>query len=103
MAKTGPETAIKKQIREYLRYNGWFVRHHFAGLGSYVGMPDISATKAGITLEIEVKTPGKKQSPGQLRYEEDLQAHGGHYVLAQGYEDIELYILDILREKNETE
>ncbi len=87
-----PETAIKKQIRDYLRLNGWFVRHHLAGLGCYPGMPDMSATKAGITLEIEAKAPKGTQSPGQKTYQWDLEFHGGRYILAYGYEDIEKYI-----------
>ena len=87
-----PETAIKKQIRDYLRLKGWFVRHSLAGLGCYPGMPDLLATRYGLTLEIEVKTPKGKQSPGQCKYETDLSAHGGYYVLARGYEDIKKYI-----------
>ncbi len=89
---TTPETAIKKQIRDYLRLNGWFVRHHLAGLGCYPGMPDMSATKAGITLEIEVKAPGGKQSPRQTAYQSDLGSCGGRYILAYGYKDIETYL-----------
>jgi len=87
-----PETAIKKQIRDYLKLDGWFVRHHLAGLGSYPGMPDMSATKNSVTIEIEVKTPKGVQSQKQMDYEIDLVDHGGHYVLARNYEEVEKYL-----------
>lgn len=36
----------------------------------------------GLHLEIEVKRPGNKQSPQQLKREQDLRAAGALYVLA---------------------
>ena len=87
MKKT-PENNVKKEIKDYLKLNGWFVRHNLQGIGCYKGMPDMKATKNGITIEIECKSKEGDQSDKQREYEQDLVDHGGHYLVARGYEDI---------------
>ena len=87
-----PETAIKKLAKEFLILAGWFVRHNMQRRWSYKGMPDIIATHHGVTLEIEFKSKTGTQSPDQIRYQADLQEHGGHYVLARSFEDISKYL-----------
>ena len=99
-----PETALKNQVRQYLRFKGWFCFHLLQGLGCYPGLSDMAAIKAGRVLWIEVKAPGsagqksipgmgKKQSRGrqsecQARFQSDLEAHGGEYVLVWSLEDL---------------
>ena len=87
-----PETTAKLELKDYLKKTGWFVRHVMQRRWSYKGMPDIMITKHGLTLEVEVKSATRVQSPDQIKYEKDLTDHGGHYVLARGYEDIEDYL-----------
>jgi hypothetical protein len=93
-----PETAIKKQIKDYLRYRGWYVYHNMAGLGSLPGLSDLTAVKDGLVLWIEVKAPRGQVSEFQERFGEAIGRHGGHYLVAYGYEDVERYIADITGE-----
>ncbi len=87
-----PETELKLAAKKYLKMTGWFVRHNLQRRYSYKGMPDIIATKYGITLEIEFKSTNGKQSPEQEQYQEDLEDHGGHYVLAYSVQTVANYI-----------
>jgi len=83
------ETAIRKQIQDYLRWTGWFVYYNLAGLGSYPGLSDLVAVRGGRVVHIEVKTPKGVQSEKQKRFQRKLEAAGGEYVLARGIEDVE--------------
>jgi hypothetical protein len=85
---TQPETKIKAQVRDWLRYEGWFVRWNLQGLGCYPGMPDMIVTRDGRTVEIEVKTPRGKQSARQLEYEDALTLAGGEYRVVRCVEDV---------------
>lgn len=82
------ETEIRGQLREFLEWQGWFVFYHLQGLGSYPGLPDLQAVKGGRTLYIEVKRPGGRQSPRQLKFQQELEAAGGTYILARCLEDL---------------
>ena len=92
MTKRTPENLIKIECKKWMQLTGWFWRYNLQALGSYKGMPDQIATKNGITIEVECKGPGKKQSEAQEQYEQDLVSHGGHYVLAYGHGDIIEYL-----------
>ena len=84
------ESDIRKQIQDYLRWNGWFVFYHLqGGVGVYRGLPDLQAVKDGKTIYIEVKRPGGRQSEHQKRFQRDIEKHGGQYILAFGVEDVE--------------
>jgi Holliday junction resolvase len=83
------EGAIRGQIRDYLRYKGWFVFHVYQALGSYPGISDLIAVKAGQVFFIEVKRPGNKQQACQKQFQEDLERAGGKYILA---DDVEVLI-----------
>ena len=98
--KQTPENLVKEECKQWLLIMGWFWRYNLQGLGAYKGMPDQMATKDGVTIEIECKSPGRKQSEAQKQYEEDLVSHGGHYVLAYGHEDIEYYIKRLAEEQS---
>ncbi len=83
------ETAIRKQIQDYLRWTGWFVYYNLAGLGSYPGLSDLVAVRGGRVVHIEVKTPKGVQSEKQKRFQRKLEAAGGEYVLARSVADVE--------------
>lgn len=83
------ERDIRKQIQEYLRWTGWFVYYNLAGLGSYPGLSDLVAVKDGRVVHIEVKMPGGRQSEKQKKFQKDLEAAGGEYILARSVEDVE--------------
>ena len=83
------ESDIRKQIQDYLRWNGWTVLYHLQGLGSMRGMSDLQALKDGRCVFIEVKRPGGKQSEVQKKFQEMVEAAGFEYVLAKSVEDVE--------------
>ena len=83
------EREIRKQIQDYLRWTGWFVYYNLAGLGSYPGLSDLVAVKNGRVVHIEVKTPKGRQSDWQKRFQRDLEAAGGEYILARSVADVE--------------
>jgi Holliday junction resolvase len=84
-----PETAIKKQIKDYLKIKGWLCFYNLQGLGSYPGIPDLTAIKDGRVLQIEVKTLKGKQSAKQVSFQADWEAFGGEYVVVRSYLDVE--------------
>ena len=98
-----PETALKNQVRHYLRMRGWFTFHLLQGLGCYPGLSDLCAIKAGRVIWIEVKRPGANdctdrlfhpggsrgyQSTYQEQFEADIKAHGGEYLVVRSLEDL---------------
>jgi len=97
------ETAIKKEIRDWLRLNGWFVYPILQGLGAYKGINDLTACKDKVVLFIEVKTKKGKLSPYQKDFKNDIESHDCNYVLARCYEDVENYLQekkDVIRTDN---
>ena len=85
------ETLEKKAIKDWLDYNGWFRYHNMAGLGSYPGLPDITAAKDSIVLQIEVKAKNGKQSFNQKEFEGRWKTAGGHYICG-GLDDVINYL-----------
>jgi len=88
--KSTPENAIKRQIKDWLKWNGWFSFPILQGLGSYKGIPDLIAIKDGVVLFIEVKAPKGRLTPNQKQFRQDLVEHGGIYVIARDCDDVEL-------------
>ena len=83
------EVDIQAQIRDYLRWKGWFVVKIHQSLGSYRGIADLVAVKDGHTVWIEVKTPNGRLSKYQKQFRDDIRAHGGIYLVARSVDDIE--------------
>ena len=83
------ETDIRRQIQDYLRIRGWFVFYILQGLGAYKGIPDLIAVKNGRVLFIELKTPRGRQSDYQRKFQANLEAAGGEYVLCRGVDDLQ--------------
>lgn len=83
------ETDIRRQVRDYLRIRGWFVFHILqGGVGVYRGITDLIAAKGGRVLFIELKTARGRQSEYQKKFQADLEAAGGEYVLCRGVDDL---------------
>ena len=84
------ESEIRAQVKEYLQWQGWFVFYHLQGLGSYPGLPDMQAVKDGRTIYIEIKRPGGRQSAKQKKFQQELEAAGGIYIIAREVDDLML-------------
>jgi len=82
------ESDIRRQVRDYLRVKGWFVFHVLQGLGCYLGVTDLIAVKDGRVLFIELKTARGRQSQHQKKFQADLEAAGGEYVLCRGVDEL---------------
>ena len=83
------EAEVRTQVKEYLQWQGWFVYYNLAGLGSYPGLSDLVAVKDGRVVHIELKRPTGKQSERQEKFQRDLEAAGGEYLVARGVADVE--------------
>lgn len=82
------ETEIKASIKLFLRLKGWFVYHNIAGIGSYGGLPDITAIKEGRIIQIEAKRLKGIQSDLQKDFEKQWVKHGGEYLLVRSVQDL---------------
>ena len=89
MAKTQPETFIRKAVVDALRLAGWFVYYNMQmGFGQHRGLADLTAMKDGRVVYIEIKTATGRQSPEQVQFQKDCEAHGVMYVLARSVQDV---------------
>jgi hypothetical protein len=88
MAYELKEKEIQKQILEYLQLKRIFHFRNNVGAGSMggrfvrfgiPGAPDIFVLKNGKLYGLEVKRPGKKQSPLQKEFGDKMIAAGGQY------------------------
>ena len=75
------ETEEKILIKNYLRKRGAFFYHNLACLGSYKGIPDITAIFQGKVYQIEVKTPTGKLSSAQQDFRDKWQEQGGALIV----------------------
>ena len=73
----GPEATIEKAIFDYARTNGW-LSWKFVSPGRK-GVPDrLFLSPEGIHVFIEIKAPGKKPTPLQLREIRLINERKGH-------------------------
>lgn len=87
--KEQPETGIRRAIVEFLRLHGWKVARIVQSALSEKGIPDLVAIRCGQTCWIEVKTPAGRLSEHQERWLQDLEDHGGWWMVARSVEDVE--------------
>lgn len=87
--KPTPESLVLRQVRDFLHAFGWKVVRIHQSLGSEKGIPDLVAVREGRHVWIECKAPKGKLSPDQERWLQDLEDHGGWYIVARGIEDVE--------------
>ena len=83
------ESDIQAAIRDYLGWHGWFCWKIHQSLGSYKGVSDLVAVKAGKVLFIEVKTSTGRLGVHQQAVRDELTRHGGTYIVARSIEDVE--------------
>lgn len=83
------EGDILRAVRDFLRLHGWKVTRIHQSLGSERGIPDLVAIRGGKTVWIEVKTPNGRLSEHQERWLQDLEDHGGWWIVARSVEDVE--------------
>jgi len=105
MKKVTEETLIKRQIKEYLKYTGWFCFSQFQGLGAHKGISDIVAIKdfgydQPVVLFIEVKSKRGRQSDYQVDFQNDVEEKNGNYLIARCVEDVESFVYDLTGERN---
>jgi Holliday junction resolvase len=82
------ESEIQAAIKQYLQLKGWFVVKIHQSLGSYKGIADLSCTKDGRHVWVEVKTAKGKLSEHQQRFGADVEYHGGEYRVARSVDDV---------------
>lgn len=81
------ETALKLEIKKYLKLTGWFVFHIRQGKHCYKGISDWIGIKDGVVVFIELKTPVGKESMAQMLFREDVTEHGGNYWVIRSLEN----------------
>jgi predicted RNA-binding protein YlxR (DUF448 family) len=86
------EKHIERAIKEWLQVYKWFVYKNHQSLGTKKGISDLTATKDGRTLWLEVKKEGGKQSQDQKDFERDIKAVGSEYYVVRSIEDVETVI-----------
>lgn len=94
--KRQPESLILRAVRDFLRLGGWYVVRHQQGLGAHKGFPDLTATKGGRTVFVEVKTATGRQSEAQIEFQREIEARGCEYIVARSTEDV-AHLCDCLR------
>ena len=94
------ESGIQNAIRDYLRWQGWYVVKIHQSLGSFKGIADLYALKDSRSLWLEIKTPRGKQSEHQAAFGCAILAHGGEYAVVRSVEDMERYLREhvVIRE-----
>ncbi len=86
------ETAIKRQVRDYLALKGVLVWHNLQGLGCFRGLPDFMALHKGVFYAIEVKTKKGRLSDWQEMFLKMVLDQGGIAIVARSFEDVAKYI-----------
>lgn len=82
------EVEIQAQVKQYLQWRGWYVVKIHQSLGSHRGIADLYALKNGWHVWLEIKTPKGRLSEHQQQFKDEVEAHGGIYILARGIEDV---------------
>lgn len=90
--RTTPEGAVKASVRAFVKQ---VVGNHRLRIWAIVGGPlqtpgiaDYLGVFEGRAVAIECKAPGGKQSPAQVKFQEEFERAGGLYCLAYGPEDV---------------
>jgi len=89
VARPQKEADIQRTIRDYLRWQGWYVVKIHQSLGSHRGIADLYAIREGRSVWIEVKTSIGRLSMHQEKYRAEIESHGGEYIVARAVEDVE--------------
>jgi len=87
-AKGPSEADILRAARDYLRATGWYVVRIQQGLGCHKGIADLYAIRNGVQVWIETKTAHGRLSEHQERFRDEIEVHGGRYMVVRGVEDV---------------
>ena len=100
-----PEGAIKKDIYNWLDYNGLvWIKHDPVQMGgghftpvrpSQKGAPDAFIFLKGSFLAVEVKSLTGRLSPEQISWAARILAVGGHWVLARSLDDVKKVLVKL--------
>lgn len=71
------ETSITKSIQKSAKSRGWWVMKIAGGPFQKAGVPDLLLVKSGRAVFLEVKQPGKKPTPLQVRVMQEIEGEGG--------------------------
>jgi hypothetical protein len=71
------ETSITKSIQTFAKSRGWWVMKIAGGPFQRAGVPDLLLIKRGFAVFLEVKVPGKKPTPLQVRVMGEIKEVGG--------------------------
>ena len=82
------ERIIQKNIQNWLKRQGWFVRKWHQGPYAGAGMPDLYALKDGHSIHIEVKAPGGKLTALQEHTIKKIQDHGGIVIVVTSVDEV---------------
>ncbi len=89
--KPPKENVIQAHIKQYLTMKGWLVIQNATYqqlVTAHKGLSDLICVREGLVLFLEVKRPGGKLSPHQEKFKEEIEAHGGNYMVAFGIDDL---------------
>jgi hypothetical protein len=81
------EKEVCKALREYWKSHGFFYIRNQQGLGSKRGTADYTVVKDGRTVWIEAKSSIGRQSPYQIKFEEELASAGGEYHVVHSLDE----------------
>lgn len=84
-----PESVVVSAVRDYLRRRGWMVIRNVAGIGTYPGLADLQALREGRHAFIECKTSLGRLSSAQEAFRDEVEAHGGVFIVARCIADVE--------------
>lgn len=87
-----PESYIRRTVKEYLQYKGYFVFPLVHSALSYPGAPDLMALKNGKWLCLEIKRPSGRISSHQKKFRYDVMQKDGEYHIITSLEDIQLIV-----------
>ena len=86
-----PEARLKAQVKKVLDKHGvWYYMPVQNGMG-VTGIPDFVCCDEGRFLGIETKAPGKHPTPNQIRVGDQINDHGGVWMVVHDAEEVESY------------
>ena len=87
MKRHKPETLLREAIRKYLRLMGYYVITNYQSALSYPGISDLTVIKNGKTWWVEIKLPKGKLSEGQVKFQIEIEAVRGVYLVMRSVDD----------------
>lgn len=88
-----PESKLSRQIMEHIRARGGMVWKNHGGPLTMSGLPDITGVYRSHMIGIETKMPeGRGPSAIQRYRHREIEAAGGHVIVARSVADVELWL-----------